>query len=135
MAIDHEMRAPAFAVLRRGKARGFGAGRFGDDDGMSPGRADTGVETNLAAMIGEPGGAGLQILSMLRLGGDTGEAEEFAQLGHEAGLVAFQIIEYQLHGAQLSDETCRCQAEPVGKSAGPPPAKSERLRIEGGRRG
>jgi hypothetical protein len=36
---------------------------------------------------------------MLWLGGDAGEAEKFAQLGHEAGLVAFQIIEHQLHGA------------------------------------
>ena len=75
-----------------------GAWRFGDDDGMAGGRADSGVEADLAAMIGQPIGAGVHVLFVLRLGGDAGEAEKFAQLGHEAGLVAFQIIEDELHG-------------------------------------
>jgi hypothetical protein len=49
-------------------------------------------------MVHEPAGASAQILFMLRLGGDAGEAEIIAQLGHEAGLVAFQVIEHGLHG-------------------------------------
>jgi hypothetical protein len=57
------------------------------------------MEADVLAMFGQPAGTGLQILFMLRLGGDAGEAEELAQLGHEPGLVAFQIIEHQLHGA------------------------------------
>jgi hypothetical protein len=36
---------------------------------------------------------------MLRLRGDAGETEQFAQLGDKAGLVLFQIIENNLHGA------------------------------------
>ena len=36
---------------------------------------------------------------MLRLRGDAGETDEFAQLGHEAGLVLFQVIKDGLHGA------------------------------------
>jgi hypothetical protein len=36
---------------------------------------------------------------MLRLRGDAGEAEQFAQFGDEAGLVLFQIIKDDLHGA------------------------------------
>jgi hypothetical protein len=49
-------------------------------------------------MSSEPAGAGAQILFVLRLRGDAGEAEKFAQLGHEAGLVAFQVIQNHLHG-------------------------------------
>jgi hypothetical protein len=49
-------------------------------------------------MIYEPAGAGAQILFVLRLRGDAGEAEVIAQLGHETGLVAFQVIEHGLHG-------------------------------------
>ena len=65
---------------------------------MAGGRADARVEADLAAVFGEPFGAGAHILFMLRLGGDAGEAEVIAQLGHEAGLVAFQVIEHHLHG-------------------------------------
>jgi hypothetical protein len=49
-------------------------------------------------MVCEPSGAGAQIQFVLRLRGDAGKAEEFAQLGHKAGLVAFEIIEHDLHG-------------------------------------
>ena len=100
MAIDHEMwpglaaRTPTSDV----GAERSGAGRFGDHDGMSLGRADAGVEADLPAMFGQPGGAGLQILFMLWLGGDAGEAKKIAQLSDETGLVAFQVIEHQLHG-------------------------------------
>jgi hypothetical protein len=55
-------------------------------------------------MVREPTGAGAQILFVLRLGGDAGEAEEFAQLGHEAGLVVFEVVEHDLHGDQLNRE-------------------------------
>jgi hypothetical protein len=65
---------------------------------MAGGGAQARVEADVPAMIYEPGGAGAQILFMLRLGGDTGKAEVIAQLGHEAGLVAFQVIEHGLHG-------------------------------------
>ena len=65
---------------------------------MAPGRTDGRVESDLAAVSDQPFGTGAQILFMLRLGGDAGEAKVIAQLGHKAGLVAFQVIEHQLHG-------------------------------------
>ena len=66
---------------------------------MAVGRAHARVEADVAAVFGEPFGAGAQVLFMLGLGGDAGKAKVIAQLGHKTGLVAFQIIEHQLHGA------------------------------------
>jgi hypothetical protein len=80
---------------------------------MSGGRADPRFKADLAAMIREPSGASAQILFVLRLSRDAGKTEEFAQLGNEAGLVAFEIIEHDLHGKQLNRETRACQAEPA----------------------
>ena len=65
---------------------------------MAVGRAEFCLEPDLAAMVHEPFGAGEQIFFVLRLRGDAGEAEEFAQLGDEAGLVLFQVIKDDLHG-------------------------------------
>ena len=94
MAVNHEVR-PVAGIFSR-------PWRFGDDDGMAVSRADFCVKADLPAMLRQPIGAGVQILFVLRLGGDAGEAQEFAQLGHEAGLVAFEVIENQLHGDQLN---------------------------------
>ena len=91
---------------------------FGDDDGMTVGRADFCFKADFTAMVCEPSGAGAQILFVLRLGGDAGKAQEFAQLGDEAGLVAFEVIEHDLHGYQLNRETRACQAEPAKKFGG-----------------
>ena len=91
------------------------ARRFGDDDGMAGGGAQARVEADLPGMVHEPSGAGAHILFMLRLGGDAGKAEIIAQLGHEAGLVAFQIIEHGLHGAQLIRERRVCQNKTHGQ--------------------
>jgi hypothetical protein len=79
-------------------ARIFRPWRFGDHNGMAGGWADFCFQADLPAMGSEPSGAGAQILFVLRLRGDAGEAEKFAQLGHEAGLVAFQVIQNHLHG-------------------------------------
>ena len=70
--------------------------RFGDDDGMSGGRADFCFESDFAAMVHEPFGAGAQIFFMLRLRGDAGEAEVIAQFRDEAGLVVFQSNQERL---------------------------------------
>ena len=89
MAIDHEVRLARILCARS----------FCDDDGMSGGFGNFCFKADGAAMFREPFGAGEQILFMLRLRGDAGEAEQFAQLGDEAGLVLFQIIKDDLHGA------------------------------------
>jgi len=73
-------------------------GRFGDDDGMAGGGAQARIEADLPAMVHEPSGAGAHVLFVLWLHGDAGKAEVIAQFGHEAGLVAFQVIEHSLHG-------------------------------------
>jgi hypothetical protein len=49
-------------------------------------------------MIGEPFGTGAQIFFMPRLRGDAGKAQELAQFGNKAVLVAFQVIEHNSHG-------------------------------------
>ncbi len=66
---------------------------------MSGGRTDFCVESDGAAMAHKPFGAGQQIFFMLRLRGDAGKPEQFAQLGDEAGLVLFQVIKDDLHDA------------------------------------
>jgi len=103
VAVNHEVRLPAYAsavatlwrdkLLRRGKSWGLG-----DDNGMAGSGAQARVEADSPAMVHEPAGAGAQILFVLRLRGDAGEAEVIAQFRHEAGLVAFQVIEHDLHG-------------------------------------
>ena len=65
---------------------------------MTGGSADLCFKADLAAMVRQPVGAGAQILFVLRLRRDAGETEELAQLGDEADLVAFEIIENDLHG-------------------------------------
>ena len=75
-----------------------GGGRFGDDEGVAGGGVQARFEADLPGVVHEPSGAGAQILLVLRLRGDTGKAEVIAQFGHEAGLVAFQVIEHGLHG-------------------------------------
>ncbi len=111
--VNHEVRFPAFATLWRGKSWGLG-----DDDGMAGGRTNRRFKADLTAMVCEPSGAGAQIIFVLRLRRDAGKAEEFAQFGDEAGLVAFEVIQNQLHGDQLNRETRACQAEPAKKFGG-----------------
>jgi hypothetical protein len=65
---------------------------------MAGGRANPCLKADLAAMVRQPPGAGAQIFFVLRLRRDAGEAQKFAQLGDEAGLVAFEVIENDLHG-------------------------------------
>ena len=88
---------------------------FGDDDGMAGGRAQARVEADVPGMVHEPSGAGAHVLFMLRLGGDAGKAEVIAQFGHETGLVAFQVIEHDLHGVQLIRERRACQTKLAGQ--------------------
>jgi hypothetical protein len=57
------------------------------------------LQPDPVAMAHEPFGAGEQVFFMIRLRGDAGETEQFAQLGDEAGLVLFQVIKDDLHGA------------------------------------
>src|ERR1017187_968831 len=83
---------------------------------MAVGGANPRVEADVAAMLREPLGAGEHVRLVLRLGGDAGKAQERAQLSHKPGLVAFQIIEHDLHDDQLTCETRVCQAEPSGNS-------------------
>ena len=50
-------------------------------------------------MLHEPFGAGAEIFFMLRLRGDAGKAEQFAQLIQKTRFVLFQVIKDKLHGA------------------------------------
>jgi hypothetical protein len=62
---------------------------------------DIRVEADLAAVIDEPIRARLQIGFMLRLRGDAGKAQVFAELREETVLVLFQIIKHALHGVEI----------------------------------
>ena len=75
MAINHEVRAfrPDFA--RGLPCRTSGGGRFGDDDGMAGGGAQTRVQSDMPGVFDEPSGAGLHVLFVLRLGRDAGKTE------------------------------------------------------------
>jgi len=55
-------------------------------------------KADLPAMVREPSGAGAQNLVCAAPARRRWEAEEFAQLGHEASLIAFSIIQNHLHG-------------------------------------
>jgi len=92
MAIDHDVRAPGL---------GFCPGRFGDDNGMALGLAQGGVEANFFAMGDEPSGAGEHVGIVFGLGGDTGEAEIFAEFREKTLPVLFQVSEYALHENRL----------------------------------
>jgi hypothetical protein len=113
MAVNHEVRSPAFATLRRGKSRALG-----DNDGMAVSRTDLCFQADLTTVPSQPVGAGAQIRFVLRLRRDAGKAQKFAQLGDESGLVALEVIQHDLHGDQLNRETRACQAEPVKKFGG-----------------
>ena len=87
VAVNQEMRAPPRP-----------AGRAGEHDRMARRRTQFGLEADLPAMLREPGGAGAEVPLVLRLRGNAGEAEEFAQLANEAGLVGFEIMQDGVHG-------------------------------------
>ena len=65
---------------------------------MAVGWANLRFQAYLPAMIGEPFRARGQAFLVLWLRRDAGEAQELAQLGDETGLVAFEVIEHDLHG-------------------------------------
>jgi hypothetical protein len=60
------------------------AGRPCDDDRIALGGAQTGFEANLLAMSHQPFGAGLEVWSMLRLGGDAGKTNVLAEFVDKA---------------------------------------------------
>ena len=109
MSVNHEVR---FA----GSPGGF---RFGNDDGMAGGGAEARLEADVTGVVHEPSGAGMHVLFMLRLGRDAGKAEIIAEFSHETGLVAFQIIEHDLHGIQLIRERRVCQNKTCGAEPSP----------------
>ena len=78
------------------------AWRPGDDDGVAVRRAKVCLQSNLAAMRGEPSGASLQVLAMLRLGGNAGKADVVAEFTDESGLVLVEIVNDRLHGELCS---------------------------------
>jgi len=95
MSVNHEMRMP---VGRASSRAGRVPPGFGDDDGMTGGGTNSRIQADFAAMPGEPIGAVAQVLFVLRLCRDAREAEVFAQFRDKARLMAFQIIEHDLHG-------------------------------------
>jgi hypothetical protein len=66
---------------------------------MPGGRAKFCLQPDPMAVAHEPFGAGQQIFFVLRLRRDAGESEQLTQFVDEAGLVLFQVIEDNLHGA------------------------------------
>jgi hypothetical protein len=75
--------------------------RFGQDDWMSCGGAKAGLEAKALAMLDHPFAAVLQILLMLRLGRDAGEAHVLAQFFNKPALIILQVFQDRLHGVYL----------------------------------
>lgn len=90
MPVNHEVRTQIFSC--------FPARRFSQHDGMAGGWTHFRLQPDLPAMCGQPVRAGDHVAFMLRLRGDAGEAQKFAQFRDKAGLVAFEVIEHSLHG-------------------------------------
>jgi hypothetical protein len=59
--------------------------------------ADAGLQSDSLAMFPQPRGAGSQVLTMLRLGGDTGETEVLEEFVQKTRLMLFQKINHGLH--------------------------------------
>src|SRR5687768_7611492 len=72
-------------------------GSFRNDDWVSAGGADARLQADVAAMIVNPLRAGSDVLFMMALRGDAGEAHVVAQLANEAVAVLVQIIQSLLH--------------------------------------
>src|SRR5688572_29741447 len=70
---------------------------FRDDDRIAAGAVDARVETDVSAVIVNPARARSNILFVMSLRRDAGEANVLAQLAHEAFAVLLQIIQGCLH--------------------------------------
>ena len=86
MAVDEEMRASPAPRLR-----------FRNHDGMALSGTEPGIQADVAAVPGDPFGAGQEVRLVLRLSGDAGETDVLAELVDRALLVFFEIIEDGKH--------------------------------------
>src|SRR6185369_12438593 len=100
MAVDEEM-GPRFAV-------GTEARSFGDDDRVSLGRAEARIEADILGVVDDPFGAGLEVGTMLRLGGNAGEPDIIAELVDEARLIGPQVVGDALHRELIAVESGAC---------------------------
>ena len=105
MAVHHEVPA-AFA---------FGARRFGQHNGMAVGRAEARVEPDVFAMLDEPRRARGQVLPVLGLRGDAGEADVIAQLAYEASLMALEIFQYRFHAREYLETVWKAKQIASGR--------------------
>src|SRR5215510_2006849 len=90
MPVNQELR-PARATTRPG-----------DDDRITCRGTKFCLQADFPAMFDQPLGASREILPMLRLGRNTGEAQVIAQLTDEPRFVLFQVIQDGLHGRVCS---------------------------------
>ena len=96
MAIYHKMRAAV--------SLGLGRGRLGNHDGVALRGAKPGVQADLPAVLDHPLRTRLQVLPMLRLGGDARKAHILAQFINSTGLVLPEVVNYTLHSERSSRE-------------------------------
>jgi len=85
--------------------RRIGAVRFGDNNRVTFGGAEPGLQADALAMLCHPLCTGVQILAMLRLSGNAWETDIFTELIDEPGLVLLQIINDSLHQDLCSRES------------------------------
>ncbi len=85
-------------------------GSFGHNHRVPLSRAEPGFQSNPLAMADDPLCAGLQILAMLWLGRDAGEANILTELVHEARLVLRQVINHRLHQGFLTRKSKEAKA-------------------------
>src|ERR1035441_3983712 len=96
MPVNHEMPTA--------RARGFGARRLSDDNRVALGGAEPRLQTNPLAVLHDPLRAGPQILAVLGLGGNAGEAHILTELGDGTRLVLLQVLKDSLHRGSCSRE-------------------------------
>src|ERR1035441_10033491 len=107
MPVNYKMRAP--------RAWRFGPWRRRDHNRVAFGWAEPRLQADSLTVLYNPLGAGPQILAVLRLRGNTGEAHILAELGNGAGFVLFQVVKDSLHPGLCSRE----RSESNAKFAGP----------------
>ena len=80
-----------------GAVLGSSARRFGDDHRMTGRGPKTRLHADALAMLNHPLRASMQVLPMLLLRRDAGEADIIAKLAIEPSLVGFEILSDRMH--------------------------------------
>ena len=100
MSVNHEVWFLGFALARC----------LSNDDRISRGLDFAGFETDRFAMLYQPIGTRLNVISMVRLGRDTWDSQILYELFQKVLLMIFQVLDARFcHAFKLQTAYCECQ--------------------------